>query len=246
MKLIPAIDVQGGQCVRLFQGRFDDVTHYSDDPAAIAQSLAAFDVRDLHVVDLDGARTGTQQNTDAIRGIAAATSFDVQLGGGLRSHEDLEHWFAAGVRRCVIGSLAVNDPTAVCEWLGDFGGDRIVVALDVVIADDGTPRVATDGWTRTSARSLWDCIDRFAGHGLEHVLCTDVGRDGAMSGPNVTLYRDIMQRYPALALQASGGIRGISDLRELAAHGVPAAISGRAVLDGKITAAEVASLQPNA
>ncbi len=246
MRIIPAIDIKGGKCVRLLQGRFDAVTQYSDDPASVAQRFAALDVRDLHVVDLDGARTGLQKNTDAIRRIAAATPFDIQLGGGLRERSTLQHWYASGVRRCVIGSLAVQQPALVIEWLGEFGVDRIVLALDVALDQDQTPFLATDGWTRTSRTTLWECLDEYLAAGLQHVLCTDISRDGALAGPNIALYRDIMQRYPALALQASGGIRNALDLRELEAHGIPAAISGRAMLDGAITADEVASFRQSA
>lgn len=246
MRIIPAIDIKGGKCVRLLQGRFDAVTQYSDDPASVAQRFAAFDVRDLHVVDLDGARTGLQENTDAIRRIAAATPFDIQLGGGLRERSTLEHWYGSGVRRCVVGSLAVQQPALVIEWLEEFGVDRIVLALDVVLDNDETPLLATDGWTRTSRTTLWECLDEYLNAGLQHVLCTDIRRDGAMGGPNIALYRDIMRRYPALALQASGGIRNAADLRELESHGIPAAISGRAMLDGAITADEVASFRQSA
>lgn len=246
MRIIPAIDIKGGRCVRLLQGRFDDVTHYADDPTDVARRFASLDVRDLHVVDLDGARTGTQANTDAIRRIAAATAVDIQLGGGLRQREALERWFDAGVRRCVIGSLAVRQAELVREWLGDFGSDRVVLALDVSIDDRRIPLLATEGWTRTSRTSLWDCLDDYLHAGLQHVLCTDISRDGAMVGPNVALYRDILRRYPGLKLQASGGIRHAADLRELEAHGIPAAISGRAILDGAITADEVASFRQSA
>lgn len=246
MRIIPAIDIKGGKCVRLLQGRFDAVTQYSDDPVSVAQRFAALDVRDLHVVDLDGARTGLQENTDAIRRIAAATPFDIQLGGGLRERGTLEHWYTCGVRRCVIGSLAVQQPALVIKWLGEFGVDRIVLALDVALDKDATPLLATDGWTRTSRTTLWECLDEYMAAGLLHVLCTDISRDGAMAGPNIALYRDIMQRYPELALQASGGVRNAADLRELDMHGIPAAISGRAMLDGAITADEVASFRQSA
>lgn len=246
MRIIPAIDIKSGKCVRLLRGSFDAVTHYSDDPAGVAERFAALDVRELHVVDLDGARTGFQENTEAIQRIAAKTSFDIQLGGGLRRRAALEHWFDNGVRRCVVGSLAVSDPSLVADWLGEFGGDRIVLALDVALADDGSPRVATDGWTRTSRASLWQCLDEFVDAGAQHVLCTDISRDGASTGPNVELYKDILARYPALELQASGGIRHVADLHSLEASGIPAAISGRALLDGAITADEVATFRRSA
>lgn len=246
MRIIPAIDIKGGKCVRLLQGRFDKVTQYSNDPATVAQRFATLDVRDLHVVDLDGARTGLQTNTDAIRRIAAVTPFDIQLGGGLRDRDALQHWFDAGVCRAVIGSLAVDNAALVRNWLAKFGSDRIVLALDVAISEEGIPLLATEGWTRTSNTTLWECLDEYMSAGLQHVLCTDIHRDGALAGPNVPLYRDIMQRYPALQLQASGGIRNVADLRELNAQGIPAAISGRAMLDGAITADEVATFRQSA
>ncbi|MDX1518203.1 MAG: 1-(5-phosphoribosyl)-5-[(5-phosphoribosylamino)methylideneamino]imidazole-4-carboxamide isomerase [Woeseiaceae bacterium] len=246
MRIIPAIDIKGGKCVRLLQGRFDRVTQYSDDPAAVAQQFAALDVRDLHVVDLDGARTGQQSNVDAIRRIAAVTSFDIQLGGGLRDRSALEHWYDAGVSRAVVGSLAVRNAAVVRDWLAEFGSDRIVLALDVAIGDEDIPLLATEGWTRTSNTTLWECLDGYTSAGVKHVLCTDISRDGALAGPNVPLYTEILRRYPELQLQASGGIRDVADLRALDAHGIPAAISGRAMLDGAITADEVASFRRSA
>lgn len=246
MKIIPAIDLRDGKCVRLFKGDFDRQTEYSDDPLGMALRFAELAVETLHVVDLDGARSGTQQNQAIVEAIAGRAPIRVQLGGGLRSREALSRWFDAGVSRCVIGSLAVSSPDEVAEWLSAFGSDRLVLALDVRIDEDGTPMLATHGWTRSSATSLWDCIAFYLGHGLAHVLCTDVSRDGAMAGPNTALYRETLRRFPGLLLQASGGVRHVDDLRNLAAAGVPAAITGRALLDGAITPDEVASFPQNA
>lgn len=246
MKVIPAIDLRGGRCVRLLQGDFARETNYADDPLLVARRFGALDVGDLHVVDLDGARTGEQANTAAIRRIVESTSLELQLGGGIRNEATLQHWFDAGVRRCVIGSLAVSAPERVRGWLQSFGPARIVLALDVVIDEDGMPRLATDGWTRTSATDLWRCLEDYRAVGVRHVLCTDIRRDGALSGPNVKLYRDILARFPDLELQASGGVRDASDLKSLAEAGVPAAITGRALLDGRITDKEVASFRRSA
>ncbi len=246
MRVIPAIDLRGGRCVRLLQGDFDRETEYSNDPLSVARRFGDFAVTDLHVVDLDGARTGNPANTGVIRQIAGDSVLDIQLGGGIREHAALEHWYEAGVRRCVLGSLAVSHPERVLDWLRHFGGDRIVLALDVILRDDGTPMLATDGWTRTSEADLWTCIERYLDGGLRHVLCTDIDRDGAMRGPNIDLYRAILDRYPDLLLQASGGVRDAADLRALAAAGIPAAITGRAVLEGRISAAEVGSFRQSA
>ncbi len=245
MRVIPAIDLKGGRCVRLLRGDFDRETEYAGDPLEIAERYAAFDVGELHVVDLDGARTGAQANADAIDRITGQSPFAVQLGGGIRGRDTVQRWLSRGVSRVVIGSIAVSDPDTVGAWLDEFGADRIVLAFDVTI-DGGTPYVATHGWTQKTRRTLWDCIDGYLGVGLVHLLCTDIGRDGAMTGPNVALYSDIIERYPQLELQASGGIRHAQDLSELKARGVPAAITGKALLDGRITADEVATFRRSA
>jgi phosphoribosylformimino-5-aminoimidazole carboxamide ribotide isomerase len=243
MRVIPAIDLKGGQCVRLFQGDFDQVTVYSDDPFAVAEQYAEFGTRDLHIVDLDGARSGNQENRAIISKIAATTAMDIQLGGGIRDSETLESWFEAGVSRGVVGSLTITEPDTVKAWLVRYGGDRIVLALDVIIGDDGIPLVTTHGWTASSTTTVFECIADFSSAGLSHVLCTDVSRDGAMAGPNVELYQQIVTRFPNLQLQASGGVRDVNDLQTLRAAGLPAAITGRALLDGKITTEEIRSFR---
>jgi len=201
---------------------------------------------DLHIVDLDGARSGAQMNREIIAAITAGTKLSIQLGGGIREEQTLEDWYAAGVARCVIGSLAVTGPETVKGWFTRFGADRIVLALDVNVGDDGIPLLTTHGWTRPSKTSIFECIDAFSEAGLKHVLCTDVSRDGAMTGPNIDLYARLLDRYPELRLQASGGVRNIQDLQELRQSGVPAAITGRALLEGAISTQEVVSFQRNA
>jgi len=243
MRVIPAIDLQNGKCVRLYKGDFEQTTEYSDDPAAVARQFAELQAHDLHIVDLDGARSGTQLNRDIVTAIAAETDMSVQIGGGIRDRETLTAWLDAGVSRCVIGSLAITEPDAVKSWLVNFGGDKIVLALDVNIDESGVPVITTHGWTRNSSTSVYECIDDFRSLGLRHVLCTDVSRDGAMAGPNVELYADILDQFPDLQLQASGGVRNVQDLNILRNLGVPAAITGRALLDGKITAAEMVLFQ---
>lgn len=238
MKIIPAIDLHEGKCVRLYKGDFGKVTHYSDQPLDVARSYAAMNVDELHIVDLDGARTGSQQNARVVRRLCADTPLAVQLGGGIREGEHVRQWLDSGVARCVIGSVAVTEPQRVAAWFEEYGADRIVLALDVTI-DDTDPVLATHGWTRSSGQSLWDLMDRYASIGARHLLCTDIGRDGAMSGPNVELYAEILRRYPGVRLQASGGVRDIADMARLRDLGVPAAITGKALLDGKISAAEV-------
>jgi phosphoribosylformimino-5-aminoimidazole carboxamide ribotide isomerase len=246
VKIIPAIDLQDGKCVRLWQGDFEKTTEYSVDPTEVATQFAQLNATDLHLVDLDGARYGKQLNQSIVASIVEQTAMTVQLGGGIRDADTLTAWFAAGVSRCVIGSLAVTEPDTVKAWISRFGGENIVLALDVKLDDSDEPIVTTHGWTRSSNLSLFECINDFRSVGLVHVLCTDVSRDGAMAGPNVELYQRILAEHPAIALQASGGVRDISDLQTLRDIGVPAAISGRALLDGKITAEEIAKFLQNA
>ena len=246
MRIIPAIDLKDGVCVRLLQGDFEKTTEYSAAPAEIGQRFSALAVDDLHIVDLDGARTGTQQNHLIVTEIIAQTGLTVQLGGGIRERDDVVRWLAAGVTRCVVGSVAIKKSDTVQQWLGEFGADAIVLALDVKLNESGVPMLTTQGWTEDSDVSLWDCIDNYRDVGVRHVLCTDVARDGAMTGPNFNLYGDILARYPGLSLQASGGVRNIKDLYKLRDLGIPAAITGRALLDGKISATEVASFRQSA
>lgn len=241
MNVIPAVDIKDGSCVRLLRGEFDRKTEYSQDPVAVAHDFRLLGLTELHVVDLDGAQSGEQKNRRIVEQIATDTDFRIQVGGGIRSTTVLETWFGSGVTRCVVGSMAVTERAVAKEWLRRFGADRIVLALDVRIDAGGLPMLATHGWTRSSNVSLWSLVDDYLECGLLHVLCTDISRDGAMTGPNTELYREFVERYPGIGLQASGGVRDISDLAGLRRAGASAAITGRALLDGRIGAEEIAS-----
>jgi phosphoribosylformimino-5-aminoimidazole carboxamide ribotide isomerase len=241
MKVIPAIDLRQGKCVRLYQGRFDRQTNYDRDPVALACHYQSLGFEVLHLVDLDGAESGQQFNQAIVREIVAATDMTVQLGGGVRRLEDVHSWLNAGVSRVVIGSLAVTAMDTVCEWLQSIGAEKIVLALDVSVDDDNIPLLATHGWTRATKTSLWDCLDSYSNAGLRHVLCTDISRDGALTGPNVALYASVIERYPPLRLQASGGVRNTDDLLSLRRLGAAGAITGRALLDGAISEEEIRS-----
>jgi phosphoribosylformimino-5-aminoimidazole carboxamide ribotide isomerase len=247
MQLIPAIDLRGGRCVRLLQGRFDSETVYAGDPLEVLDRYLGLGAREIHVVDLDGARAGSQANRAAIARIAArAPAGVVQVGGGVRSRAVVDELLSLGVARVVIGSVAVTAPDEVALWLRDPGAERIVLAFDVRLDEGGTPRLATHGWERQTETSLWDAVERYLPAGMRHVLCTDVARDGAMSGPNLALYAEAVRRFPGIAWQASGGVSCAADLHALAATGVTAVISGRALLEGRLVAEEVAPFLPAA
>ncbi len=246
MNVIPAIDLRQGQCVRLFQGDFDRQTNYGNDPVSLAGSYKNMGFSDLHIVDLDGARSGRQENQEIIRNIIDSSDMNVQIGGGIRTESQLESWLDAGVARVVIGSLAIIRPHLVRDWLSIYGPEKIVLALDVAVDDAGVPRLVTHGWSRSRDMTLWQCIETYLPAGLRHVLCTDISRDGAMIGPNIELYAQLIEQHPHILLQASGGVRDIDDLKVLRRISAPAAISGRALLDGKIKTGEIATFLPAA
>jgi phosphoribosylformimino-5-aminoimidazole carboxamide ribotide isomerase len=239
MQLIPAIDLRDGRCVRLFQGRFDAETVYSPDPMTILEKYAALGASLVHVVDLDGARAGAQGNAEAIASLAASRCAALQVGGGIRSRDTVRRLVDAGVMRAVVGSTAVTHPGEVQAWLREFGPEAIVIAFDVRIDAAGVPLLTTHGWEQQTSTSLWDAIAGYLSHGLRHVLCTDVARDGALSGPNLELYGEAVRRFPTIAWQASGGVRDTADLHALAGAGVAAAVSGRALLEGRMQRQEL-------
>jgi phosphoribosylformimino-5-aminoimidazole carboxamide ribotide isomerase len=244
MRLIPAIDLRGGRCVRLYQGDFAAETRYEVEPHELLMRYRGLGALWLHVVDLDGARDGAQSNRIAILGLASQRAVRLQVGGGLRDAASVDQLLHAGVSRAVLGSMAIADERATRECLARFGSDAVVLAFDVRLDAQGVPRCATHGWREQSKVSLWEAVERYASHGLRHVLCTDVARDGAMQGPNVELYGEAVRRHPQIEWQASGGVRHAADLQALAATGAAAAISGRALLDERIAREELGPFLP--
>jgi phosphoribosylformimino-5-aminoimidazole carboxamide ribotide isomerase len=246
MLLIPSIDLRGGQCVRLLKGEFGAETLYDVDPADLVSRYADAGAPWLHMVDLDGARDGKPGNRQLVRDLAEMKLLNIQLGGGLRSRRLIDDTLQAGVARAVIGSAAVDDPALLRECLDEYGADRICLAVDVRVDGGGVLRVSTRGWTTEHALSLWEALDTFADTPLRHVLCTDIDRDGALTGPSFDLYAKAQSRYPQLQWQASGGIHSIADLVRLDEMGLAAAISGKALLEGRIRLEELQSFLPGA
>ena len=233
MLLIPSIDLRGGHCVRLLQGDFKRETIYDVDPLTLVDRYVAAGAPWLHLVDLDGARDGTLANRRVILELASRRKLNLQVGGGIRSRDVVDALLSGGVARVVIGSAAIEQPAEVQAWLREFGAERVCLALDVRL-DDDLPWVQTRGWTQGSSVSLWQAVEQFLGVGLAHVLCTDIARDGALQGPNLDLYRQCRARYPQILWQASGGVRGAQDLIELRSIGMSTAVSGKALLEGRL------------
>jgi phosphoribosylformimino-5-aminoimidazole carboxamide ribotide isomerase len=246
LRLIPAIDLKAGHCVRLLHGDFANETRYDADPQALLAKYRGFGADWLHVVDLDGAKSGSPGNRAIIVRLAAQNTVKLQVGGGLRDAAAVAQMLDLGAARVVIGSAAVTQVEEARAWLEYFGPERMTLAFDVRLDDGGTPRVATHGWQRTSELSLWGAVERFTDSRLAHVLCTDVGRDGALSGPNIALYREAVRRHPQIHWQASGGIRDARDLHALADAGASAAVSGKALLEGLISPEDLQPFLPNA
>ncbi|MGC2030514.1 MAG: 1-(5-phosphoribosyl)-5-[(5-phosphoribosylamino)methylideneamino] imidazole-4-carboxamide isomerase [Steroidobacteraceae bacterium] len=246
MRLIPAIDLKAGRCVRLLHGDFANETRYDADPGSLLAKYRAWGADWLHVVDLDGAKDGSLGNRTLIAQLSAQQGVQLQVGGGLRDLAAVTQMLDLGAGRVVIGSAAVTRAGDVRHWLDRVGRERLTLAFDVRLDDGGIPRVATHGWQRQSDLSLWSALEEFAGSQLTHVLCTDVGRDGALSGPNLELYREAARRHPHIQWQASGGIRDARDLHALTAAGAAAAISGKALLEELIPLEDLQPFLPNA
>ena len=246
MLLVPAIDLRNGRCVRLFQGDFGAETRYEHEPHELLLRYREFGASWLHVVDLDGAKDGVLANRAVIVALASQKAVKLQVGGGVRSAAVIDDLLRNGVERVVVGSAAVERPEEVAEWFTRFGSERICLALDIRIDSGGEPLVRTHGWREGTAISLWEAISRYPGGMVKHVLCTDIERDGAMSGPNLNLYRTAMSRFPRLSWQASGGVRNAADLAALAEIGVSAAVSGKALLEERITPEELRPFLPDA
>jgi phosphoribosylformimino-5-aminoimidazole carboxamide ribotide isomerase len=245
MELIPAIDLRDGRCVRLLKGDFARETRYEADPVELACRYRDAGAAWLHIVDLDGAQRGEPVSLALVERMRRASGLKVQLGGGVRRRANLEAALAAA-DRVVIGSLAVSDPATVAAWLAEFGAERLTLGLDVRLGPDGRALIATHGWTQDSALSLDAAIERYQAAGLKHVLCTDIDKDGALAGPNLALYRECVRHWPGIAFIASGGVRDAADLAALAATGVAAAVSGKALLEGRLSVEEMKPFLPAA
>jgi len=234
MEIIPAIDLIDGKCVRLSQGDYTRKKTYSDDPLSIAKQFEDAGIRRLHLVDLDGARMKQVVNINVLRRIAVNTSLRIDFGGGVRTDGDLEKVIDAGAEMVTGGSIAVREPEKFTGWLSDYGPDRIILGADVK-----DRRIAIGAWSETSDQDIMEFIGYYQKKSVKFVICTDISRDGILTGPSIELYREIRLQYPEIQLIASGGVSSVKDLDRLAEVGVWGVIIGKAFYERKIQLSEL-------
>ncbi|MEX5411188.1 1-(5-phosphoribosyl)-5-[(5-phosphoribosylamino)methylideneamino]imidazole-4-carboxamide isomerase [Atlantibacter hermannii] len=243
--IIPALDLIDGTVVRLHQGDYGQQRDYGNDPLPRLQAYQAEGAQVLHLVDLTGAKDPAKRQIPLLKTLLAGVSVPVQVGGGVRTEEDVAALLDAGATRVVVGSTAVKSPELVKGWFKRFGAEHLVLALDVRIDENGAKQVAVSGWQENSGVTLEELVDAFLPVDLTHVLCTDISKDGTLKGSNVGLYQEVCARFPSVAFQASGGIGGIKDIEALKGSGVKGVIVGRALLEGKFTVAEAVQCWQN-
>jgi phosphoribosylformimino-5-aminoimidazole carboxamide ribotide isomerase len=237
MKIIPAIDIIEGKCVRLTQGDYSQKSTYYDDPLEIAKIYEDFGLTYLHVVDLDGAKAGEIKNQKALEKICSKTNLHVDFGGGIKTNESLKIAFESGAKQITAGSIAVKNPEIMLEWLLNFGKDKIILG-----ADAKDEKIAINGWLETSKLDLIEFLNNYSSQGLETVICTDISKDGMLQGPSTKLYQKIISSNSKINLIASGGISSIDDLIKMVDIGCHGTILGKAIYEKRISLKELADL----
>jgi phosphoribosylformimino-5-aminoimidazole carboxamide ribotide isomerase len=238
IEIIPAIDIIGGECVRLTQGDYAQKTVYSKTPADVAASYEDAGLRRIHIVDLDGAKASRPENLAVLEAIANRTALDIQYGGGIKSADSLQAVFDAGAARAICGSVAVEVPAMFQSWLVEFGAGRVILGVDI-----RGGFVATHGWMNTSPLRADEIITRF--DGLSQVICTDISKDGMLGGPSFELYTRLQGDFPAVDITVSGGISAMSDIERLNDMGLRSVIVGKALYENRITLAEISKFIAN-
>jgi phosphoribosylformimino-5-aminoimidazole carboxamide ribotide isomerase len=233
IELIPAIDIIEGQCVRLTKGDYAQKTVYGQ-PLEMAKDFERIGYKRLHVVDLDGAKSKHIVNAAILSGITQETRLAVDFGGGIKSDDDIEKAFACGAQMVTIGSIAVTEPELFMSWLKKYGPERLILGADVRHG-----KISINGWKEESALDLLPFLSQYVRAGIKNVLCTEISKDGTLTGPAITLYQHIMEAYPDLHLIASGGVASIDDIKALDKAGIPAVVFGKAIYEGKINLEEL-------
>ncbi len=240
MIIYPAIDLRDGKCVRLYKGDFATTKVYDETPSDMLDTYAKNGATWVHMVDLDGAKAGKVLQADVIAKLLENSSLNIEVGGGIRTTEDVEKLFKAGVKRVVVGSICVSNPEIVNHWFELYGADAIVLALDCSLDGEGIPRVRTHGWQELSSLSIYDVLANYPL--AKHVLCTDIAVDGTLAGASIELYKQMLEKCPQIEVIASGGVGSLDDvvrLKEIGVHGV---VVGKAIYEGKVNIAELLNL----
>ncbi|OBT11303.1 1-(5-phosphoribosyl)-5-[(5-phosphoribosylamino)methylideneamino]imidazole-4-carboxamide isomerase [Shewanella sp. UCD-FRSSP16_17] len=244
--IIPAIDLIDGQVVRLYQGDYQQKTTFDLSPLAQLQSYESQGAKLLHIVDLTGAKDPEKRQIALISQLVAGLNTDIQVGGGIRSEQQVKELLDSGVKRVVIGSLAVKEPELVKSWFVKYGSDAICLALDVNINEQGEKMVAVSGWQTGGGKSLESLVSEYSTVGLKHALVTDISRDGTLQGANTVLYAELASKYPNITWQASGGIASLDDVAAVRDSNANGIIIGKALLINNFTVEEAITCWPNA
>lgn len=234
IELIPAIDIIDGQCVRLTKGDYGQKTVYNNTPADVARQFEAYGFKRLHVVDLDGAKSKHIVNDSVLRSITSNTRLTVDFGGGIKTDADIEKAFEAGASMVTVGSIAVTQPDLFLSWVSKYGADRMILGADV-----RNGKISINGWKEDSDEDLLPFLKKYVEAGVKRVLCTEISKDGTLSGPAIGLYQRVMAAYPSLHLIASGGVSSTDDIKALDAAGIPAVVFGKAIYEGRINLGEL-------
>jgi phosphoribosylformimino-5-aminoimidazole carboxamide ribotide isomerase len=236
MRIIVALDIIGGKCVRLTRGDYSTKKIYNEDPLEVARQVEANGITYLHLVDLDGAKNKKIENLIVLEKIAEKTSLKIDFGGGLRSYEDIITAFNAGARQVTLGSIAANDPQLFISWLKKLGQEKLILGADCI-----DRKVATEGWLENSDKDIVSFISEYKSRGVKYTVCTDIKQDGMLQGPSTDLYKEILSSVK-INLIASGGISSLADIEELKRAGCEGAIIGKAVYEEKLTLKELGRL----
>ena len=229
IEIIPAIDIIDGKCVRLSQGDYNRKTIYNEDPLEVAKEFEGHGIRRLHVVDLDGAKASHIVNYKTLEQLASKTQLVIDFGGGLKSDDDLRIAFESGAKMVTGGSIAVKQPDVFTSWIEKYGAERIILGADVK-----EKKISVSGWLEDTGEELIPFVRKFSQKGIDKVICTDISRDGMLTGPSIDLYKELTDEIKDVYLIASGGVSCIDDIEQLHEAGIPAVIFGKAIYEGRI------------
>jgi phosphoribosylformimino-5-aminoimidazole carboxamide ribotide isomerase len=234
MKIIPAIDIIDGKCVRLTQGNFGQMKVYRDDPVNVAKEFEEAELKYLHVVDLEGAKKGRVMNWEALEEIIMETTLEIDFGGGVKTEEEVERLLDLNVNQINVGSMAVKEPEKFSSWLKEFGPSNFILSADVK-----EEMIQINGWQDSTPMNIYDLIKRFEQEGLDSIACTDISNDGMLMGVNLALYKKLKKRFPKLKITASGGVSSMDDLDKLKYIGMDGVIIGKAIYEKRISLTEL-------